>query len=275
MLEKAIYKNHLNETIEMGYGSGIFCSAGDIRDFAYSATTRNGRISAFSKGVVRRTLPVVIACDDWVSGINARNRMFEVMEKDVLSGIHGRLFIDGYYLRCFVTGSAKSDYLYHGRYAKISLTIETDLPEWIRETVFTFGYDGAGASGKDMDFNRDFPSDYTSNLLGRSVCNAGFAASEFRMVVYGAAKDPSVAVQGHVYQVRASLERNEHLTIDSVDKTIILTHADGSQENLFNQRNRESYIFEKVPPGVSLVSLEGCRKADITLLEERSEPRWA
>ena len=62
MLEKAIYKNHLNETIEMGYGSGIFCNAGDIRDFAYSVTTRNGRISAFSKGVVRRTLPVIIAC---------------------------------------------------------------------------------------------------------------------------------------------------------------------------------------------------------------------
>ena len=197
------------------------------------------------------------------------------MEKDVLAGIHGRLFIDGYYLRCFVTGSAKSEYLYNGRHAKVSLTIETDLPEWIRETVFAFGYDGAGSAGKDMDFNRDFPSDYASNLLGRSVCNTGFVASEFRMVIYGAAEEPSVTVHGHVYQVHASLEGNEHLTIDSVDKTILLTHADGSQENLFNLRNRESYIFEKMPPGTSLVSLEGCRKADITLLEERSEPRWA
>ena len=94
------------------------------------------------------------------------------------------------------------------------------------------------------------------------------------MVVYGAAENPALAVGGHLYQVDAVLQANEFLTVDSVGKTVILTHTDGSTENLFNSRNRDSYIFEKIPPGVSLVSLDGCQKADITLLEERGEPEW-
>ena len=152
--------------------------------------------------------------------------------------------------------------------------METDLPEWIRETSFAFGYGEAGGAGKSLDFNRDFPSDYASNLMGRSLCNASFMPVNFRMVVYGVAENPALTVGGHLYQVDAVLQGNEFLTVDSVGKTVILTHNDGVTENLFNFRNRSSYIFEKIPPGVSLVSLDGCQKADITLLEERSEPEW-
>lgn len=274
MIEKAIYTNHLGESIRMDGSSGIFCNAGDLRDFAYSVTTKNGRISAFSKGVVKKTLPVVVACPSARAGTEARNRLFEVMEKDVLAGSHGRITIGDYYLRCFITGSAKTDYLYHKGYIKLSLSVETDFPEWIRETVFAFGYGDAGGAGKSLDFNRDFPSDYASNLMGRSLCNAGFMPVNFRLVVYGAAENPALAVGGHLYQVDAVLQANEFLTVDSVGKTVILTHTDGSTENLFNSRNRDSYIFEKIPPGVSLVSLDGCQKADITLLEERGEPEW-
>ena len=272
MIEKVVYTNHLGESVRMDGSSGIFCNAGDLRDFAYSVTTKNNRISGFSKGIVKKTLPVVIACTD-AQGTVVRNRLFEVMEKDVLTGNHGRIVIGDYYLRCFITGSAKTDYFYHKGYIKLSLSVTTDLPEWIRETVFTFGY-GKGPPGKNLDFDRDFPSDYLSNLAGRSLCNMGFMPVNFRMVIYGAAKTPALTVGGHLYQVDASLQRNEYLTVDSVNRTIVLTHIDGSTENLFNRRKRESYIFEKIPSGISLVSLDGCQKADITLLEERSEPEW-
>lgn len=273
MIEKVVYTNHLGESVRMDGSSGIFCNAGDLRDFTYSVTTKNNRISNFGKGVVKKTLPVVIACTDVEAGTVIRNRLFEVMEKDILTGKHGRIIIGDYYLRCFVTGSAKTDYFIYKGYIKLSLSVTTDLPEWIRETVFTFGY-GKGSPGKNLDFNRDFPSDYTSNLMGRSVCNKGFMPVHFRMKVYGVAENPALTVGGHRYQVDALLQRNEYLTVDSVNRTIVQTHMDGSTENLFNHRNRESYIFEKIPSGISLVSLGGCQKADITLLEERSEPEW-
>lgn len=273
MIERIVYVNHMGEAVRMDGSSGIFCNVSDLRDFAYSVVAKNNRISAFSKGIVKKALPVVVACSKAQNGTAAKNRLFEVMEKDVLAGSHGRIVAGDYYLRCFVTGSKKTEYFYHKGYAKLDLTVETDRPEWIRETAFTFGY-RAGGAGKNLDFNRDFPSDYTSNLTGRSVCNMGFMPVHFRMIVYGAAENPALTVGGHLYQVNALLQRNEHLEVDSVSRKITLTHEDGTTENLFNSRNRESYIFQKIPPGVSLVSLDGCQKADITLLEERSEPEW-
>jgi hypothetical protein len=83
-----------------------------------------------------------------------------------------------------------------------------------------------------------------------------------------------VYVSGHLYQVNCDVGVGEYLTIDSVSKKIFLTANDGSTTNVFNMRNRDSYIFEKVPPGINSVILEGDFGVDIILLEERSEPKW-
>lgn len=275
MLEDVIYKNHLNEVVKLNGESGIFCNSNDLRDFSYSITKKNDRISSFSKGVVKKSLPIVIVCNSEAKGITAKNKLFEVMEKDVLANTHGQFIIGDYYLKCFVTGSKKSNYYYHKNYMETKLTIQTDLPSWVKESITTFGYVGAGgASSGNMDFNNDFPMDYTSNLVGRSVNNTGFVSSNFRITLYGAASNPSITIGGHEYGVAATMESNEYITIDSINKTVILTHTDGTTENVFKNRNKESYIFEKIPVGLNLVVLEGCQKADITLLEERSEPKW-
>jgi len=93
-------------------------------------------------------------------------------------------------------------------------------------------------------------------------------------VIYGACENPGITVAGHLYEVAASVAANEYLTIDSVNKTVVLTHTDGTTENCFNLRNRDSYIFEKMPVGLSEIAVNGDFKFDIVLLEERSEPKW-
>ena len=42
----------------------------------------------------------------------------------------------------------------------------------------------------------------------------------------------------------------------------------------FSDRNRDDYIFEKIPSGSNDVSWDGAFGFDVTLLEERSEPKW-
>lgn len=271
MLEKIIYKNHMNEVINFGQ-SGIFANSNDLRNFSWSYTSKNNRISEFKRGIVTKTIPVIIQCDSEEEGIKVKNRLFECAEKDVLTMQYGRIIIGDYYLQCYVTASKKSDYMICPGYMKTSLTVATDLPSWIKETTITFGY-GQGTAGKNLDFNNDFPYDYTSNLLGKSLNNTDFIETNFRMVIYGACENPEVIIAGHKYQVNVSIAENEYLTIDSVEKTIVLTHTDGTRENCFNSRNRDSYVFEKIPSGVSGVS-SGHFKFDVTLLEERSEPRW-
>lgn len=64
------------------------------------------------------------------------------------------------------------------------------------------------------------------------------------------------------------------VSIDSIAKTILLTKRDGTVENHFHQRNRESYIFEKIPAGSNIVTWDKTFKFDVVLFEERSEPKW-
>lgn len=272
MLEKITYKNHMNEVIDFGSGS-IFVNESDLHDFAWSVSSKNGRISAFTKGIVPHTIPVVIVCDSEEEGLKIRNSLFEKCEKDVLAMKHGKIIIGDYYLKCFVTESKKTEYLKNTRTMKLSLKVTTDFPFWIKETTTTFNY-GAGSEGTNLDFNRDFPSDYTSNLIGKDLVNTDFVASNFRINIYGACESPSVTIAGHEYSVNASVGTNEYLTIDSIEKTIVLTHSDGTKENCFNRRNRDSYIFEKIPSGVSTVANNGAFKFDVILLEERGEPKW-
>jgi len=272
MIEQVRYTNHRNEVLEFGKDK-LFVNENDLHNFAWTVTSKNDRISGFKKGIVSKTIPIILKCDSEEEGLALRNKLFEVMEKDVLAVKHGTLSIGDYYLKCYVTESKKSEYLLDKGYMRVTLKVSTDFPYWIRETMTTFGY-GIGNVGTNLDFNRDFPSDYSSNLLGKPLNNTGFVASNFRVVIYGACENPGITVAGHLYEVAASVAANEYLTIDSVNKTVVLTHTDGTTENCFNLRNRDSYIFEKMPVGLSEIAVNGDFKFDIVLLEERSEPKW-
>lgn len=272
MLEKITYKNHVNETLEFGK-EGLYVNENDLRNFTWEITSKNNRISSFNRGVTTKNLPVVIACTSEADGIEKRNRLFEIAEKDVLAKKHGRIIIGDYYLKCYVTGSVKTGYLQTKRQMMLTLTISTDFPYWIKETITTFGY-GAGVQGKNLDFNNDFPYDYASELSTKPLNNTGFVPSNFRMNIYGPCVNPKVTIAGHDYEVSVSVATNEYLTIDSINKTIVLTHTDGSTTNCFNLRNKDSYIFEKMPVGMSNVTTNTDFKFDVTLLEERSEPKW-
>lgn len=272
MLEQLKYINHMNEVLEFGK-SKLYVNENDLHDFAWEITSKNDRISGFKKGIVTKTVPIILKCDSNEEGIALKNKLFEVFEKDVLAVKHGKIIIGDYYLKCFVTESSKSEYLINRGYLRITVKVSTDFPYWIKETASTFNY-GGGVSGSDLDFNRDFAYDYTSNLLGKALNNTNFVATNFKINIYGACENPRITIAGHDYEVSASIAANEYLTIDSVNKTIILTHADGTKENCFNKRKRDSYIFEKIPSGVCNVSASGSFKFDVVLLEERGEPRW-
>lgn len=273
MFEKFIYTNHVNESLEFGTG-GLYVNQNDLRDFAWDITSKNDKISGFKKGIVTKTLPVVIKCRTEAEGIALRNRIFEVSEKDVLANKHGKIKIGNYYLRCFITGSKKTEYLIHKSYMLVELTVTTDFPAWIRETKTSFGTQSGDSEGF-LDFFFDFPFDFKNGLVNNEINNTDFVASNFIITIYGYVSNPTLYIAGHEYTVNVDVEAGEYLTIDSVNKEIKLTKNDGTVVNCFNNRNRDSYIFEKIPSGVNeIMSPSQNITFDITLLEERSEPKW-
>lgn len=272
MLEEIKYVNHLNETLYFAEPK-LFVQTSDLHDFSWNVNSKNDRISGFRRGINSKSITIVIKGTTEDECIKLCNQLFDVVEKDTLAVKYGKLFVGNYYLKCFVVGSKKSEYNRTQGFLKVTLTITTDASFWVKESTTTFGY-GVGDTGTNLDFNRDFPSDYTSNLIGKKLNNTGFVDTNFHIVIYGACEMPGITIGGHLYEVNVSVAANEYLTIDSVNKTIILTHTDGTTKNCFNLRNRDSYIFQKMPVGLSDVSVSSNFKFDVVLLEERSEPKW-
>lgn len=274
MLEQLIYKNHVNEVFEFGK-DGIFVDMNDLHDYEWTVTKKGNKIAALDYGISKRKLPITIICDTEEEGIAARNKLLEVVEKDVLALQHGQVIIGDYYFRCFVTKSQKSNYLTSKRYMTLKLTLTSDFPFWVKEETFTFRKVGAGGGGgQNLDFKFDYPFDFYSGMGNKKLNNTGFVGTNFRMIIYGACSNPAVYVAGHLYQVNCEVGAGEYLTIDSIKKKIFLTAKDGTVTNMFNLRNRDSYIFEKIPSGQNTVIWEGDFGIDVILLEERSEPKW-
>lgn len=271
MLEQLKYKNHLNEIFEFGK-NGIYVNTNNLHDYSWDSTKKGNRISAFEQGVQTKKLPVIILCETAEQGIAARNKLFEVVEKDVRALKHGQIIVGDYYYKCFVTQSTKANYLTNKRYITITLTLTSDFPYWVKETINSFY--PAVASAEGLDFPMDYAFDYSSSALSSEIINTGFIPSNFRMIIYGSCTNPTITIGEHIYQVNCTIGEGEYLTIDSTKKKIYITSLNGTITNKFNSRNKDSYIFEKIPEGKSHVTWVGEYGFDIILLEERSEPKW-
>lgn len=271
MFEQLRYKNHINEVIDFGK-DGIFVNIGALHDYEWKATSKGNKISKLSRGVQTRKLPVVIMCNTEEEGIAARNKLFETFEKDALALQHGQIIIGNFYFKCFVTKSTKSDYQRSKRFMTLTLTLSSDYPYWVNESLKHFAVSKEAGDGLDYPF--DYAFDYFTDITSTTLNNTNFVATNFKLIVYGACSNPAINIAGHTYQVDCTVGEGEYLTIDSTTKKIFVTRNDGSVINHFNDRNKNSYVFEKIPAGQNPVTWNGDFGFDVILMEERSEPKW-
>lgn len=272
MLEQLIYKNHQNEVFEFGK-DGIYVNLNELHDYEWKVQKQGNRISGFEYGITKKKLPIIIICDTEKKAISAKNKLLEIVEKDVLAFRYGQIILGDYYMRCFVTKSQKKDYLKASRYLSANLTLTTDFPYWVKETATAFNT-ATVSSDAYLDYPVDYPFDFKGSTHNNSLTNSSFVDTNFKIIIYGACTNPSITIGGHVYQVNCTVGEGEYLTIDSTSKKIYLTANGGAVSNKFNGRNRESYIFKKIPSGAVPVTWDGTFSFDVILCEERSEPKW-
>lgn len=276
MLDSFIFENHLGHRF-VGLENNVYLNESELRDYSWDYDVINNRISRFYRSIKDRKLPLVVMCTTTEEAAEVKNRLLELAEADIATNQPGTIYVGGYYTKGFITASKKSEYLISGRYCKIELILTSDNPAWFREEGHSFrpvGNSDGSAAVSGTDYPYDYPYDYALALSNsRIVCDTA-GSNAFKLRIYGPVIDPSVLVGTHKYAVTGSVGEGETLLIDSLSKTITLTTAQGNTQNWFHRRGRENYIFEPIPPGVQLVNWSGLFGFDLTIIEERSEPKW-
>lgn len=273
MLEQLRYVNHLGEVIEFGK-KGLFSNSNDLRDYEWAYDSSRSRAENFRKGVVQKTIPVVMSAESKKKCIDLKNRLYEVCEKDIIAEQKGKLYIGDYYLECYVFSSVKSNYLDVATLMNLSLKVVTDGGRWMKEELHKYKHVPdvlTEGKGYEYDYAYDYSAmtDHIDKLIVDDI-----KPCDFVLTIRSGAVDPVIYVDDHYYSAKCVVGAGEKLVINSADLTITLIKADGEQVNMFKYRDKQSDVFAKITPGSHRVMWNGNYDFELKIIHERSEPKW-
>lgn len=264
---KMKYINHYGEEINFGE-KGLYINESDLHDYEWSYDIVNKKVVNLENETKKPKIDVFATGED---RREIANHFFEVINKDVLENEAGRIVIGDYYLEGYFVAKENSKYS-SGKVIKMTLTYVAPN-KWMKKTKFSYMPEES-TTLEGLDYPHDYPHDYKMHRSTKPIVNDGYRPCDFEIVFYGAQETPTIIINGHTYQVYTTLQAGEYLIVNSLEKTIRKVLNDGTIQNVFNRRNKDSYIFEKIAVGKATVIRDTDARLDITLIEQRSEPKW-
>lgn len=254
-------------------------TGGDLFDGDYDPVEENEHIQAFERKITDKSLKIDISAvgNEFCQAVDY---LENVAEKDIIHVTPGKLYVGNSYLKCWLTGTKKDRWVSDLGGITNEIVIRSDYPYWINEEKFSFlKQSQSGVALPWLEYPYDYPYEYAKVRNMQYIQNSNYTDSGFRMIIYGPCINPLIRIAGHVYELRTTLYEGEYAIIDSStryskDRKIVKVKADGTQEDIFNSRNTESEIWQKIPPGRSIVTWSGAFRFDIILFNERGTPRW-
>lgn len=250
----------------------------DLTDYDSVEVERNGKIACFTKEITERDLNIDIISNSKEATQELCNKLNEVFEKDIYNDVAGKIYINDYYMRCFIKSCKKSK-RGNGVIRSYEYTLITDYPFWIKETPYQYLPENP-ISGGDSILTEgvmfpEFQFDFFRAKGDEILYNPSFADSNFILAIYGFVENPQIAIVGHPYRVETTIYEGERLVIDSLTHTVQKIGRLGEITNLYNARDKHYSVFKKIPPGMNTFQWSGGFGVDITLFDERSEPKWS
>lgn len=258
------FKNHSGEIIRFGLNN-YYINESDVHDYEWDYEISRNSID-FSEEVIKKTIPVTIIGE---KRHEYANKLFEVIDKDVREGIAGQLIVGEYRIDGYFYGQEASKYS-NGKIIRINLVF-ISTSRWVKEELHNFRKELPETDFLDFDYDHDY--DYKPEIDYSHIRNSDYVASDFDLKIYGPCTDPEITIGGHLYAVEnIEVGEGEYVEINSLDKTITLVSAT-EVENVFFARNKDSYIFEKIPAGTSEVDYNEL-DFDLILYLKRGAPKW-
>ena len=253
---------------------------GDFLDYEKSCTESQNRIREIKNVIRERYLTISVCGANEQDYYDNLNRLHEVFEKDVANLTPGRLYFQGAYQTCYVVASTKTEWEDTDCMLDAEIRIIPVYPSWITEQQISIKpITDSEESTDNSSYPYTYPYTYGMPSKTTSVKIDHYAASDFRMIVYGPTANVSVTINGHIYHVEYPIEDDEYMVIDSrsflpPDERIYLVRQNGEKVNVFNYRDPEHSIFQKIPAGDITIDYSRKYGIDLIVFLERSEPKW-
>ncbi len=289
-MHKVIYKNNYQENIcftEWPY----MLTGGTIFDGEWDEIENDDHIQGWEKKIQDKKLSFDVASVGMVSLAEAVSRLDDVIEKDIISGYPGRLYVGNSYMNCYLSESSKERWINDLDSISMELKVKSDYPFWITEKLFQFRKKTEMVPVESttmvigMDYDYDYEYEYVYGFSEGSdgtmhhMVNSYDIDSGFKMIIYGPCINPAIRIAGHLYELKATLYDDEYAVIDSStrysqDRAIYKIQVDGTRVDLFNARNKDSEIWKKIPSGRNTVTWNGDFGFDVILFGEKGVPPW-
>lgn len=198
-------------------------------------------------------------------------------EYDIVNVAPGRIYFGTYYIECYITEARNEVSGTWNNWTDCKVTVYCPYPFWSEEVVKNFYPDQRGKHEgyQYLDYPIDYKYDYSRQRYGSQNWYIDhYRPSNFKMTIYGPCANPRVMINNHVYQIFDTLEKGEYLIIDSKRKTVTKYLTNGTAQNIFAKRAKESSVFELIPAGNIILNWSGEFGFEIVVYKERSVPRW-
>ena len=202
----------------------------------------------------------------------AAETFYRIVETDVINRTIGRIELNGYYIKCYII-AVESKNSGIPRTVRQQASVYVPYPLWIAENSYTF-HDYGVLSSNNKRYPGAYPYRYANGLGSAYVVNPHYTDANFLLTIYGPVTNPMITIGGNAYLVNIILEVGERLEIDSREETVTKVMMFGERVNAFHNREKGQTFFKKIPPGRLTVSWPGNFNWDLTIYEERSEPKW-
>lgn len=274
------YVNSKNEVLDLTSNVYRMLRESTLFDYDWEYTTVNEykpTIFSFERSMVQKNITVDVLAKSRKDYVAACNRFLEVIEKDIFFTTPGKIVVDDFYLPCYIT--SKKIVTWHPGANRIrnTYTIVSENGRWMKDVYKVFGAASVyEAETTDKDYPIDYKMDYVPSGGINRLISDSFVPFDFEIVFHGPVINPVVVCGGNVYRVFTVLEEGETLTVNSLSKKIYKTKVNGEVINEFSKRDRDHYIFNKMPATSGSTYVEHTEGTIVSIrsFTERSEPKW-